>query len=157
MRGLCLSRKQLRTSNYATRCKLSCQLLKWNLSLGETQVPERKPVFDFEGFYRALDATRTSRNLTWKEVAEQARVNASTLARMPQGKRPDANGLAALSAWSSLNPAEFVSMAGSRAQGSESLARISQLLRDDERLSNESARALEEIVKAAYAQLARRT
>ena len=119
---------------------------------------EKKPVFDFEGFYRALDATRTSRNLTWKQVAEQARVHPSTLARMPQGKRPDADGLAALSAWSSLNPADFMtSQSGRRAAPSESLARISQLLRDDKRLSDESAKTLEEIVKAAYAQLAKRS
>ena len=119
---------------------------------------EEKPVFDFEGFYRALDATRASRRLTWKQVAQEARVHASTLARMPQGKRPDADGLAALSAWSSLNPADFVNTPpGNRAAGSESLARISQLLRDDERLSDESSKALEEIVKAAYAQFAKRS
>lgn len=118
---------------------------------------EKNKIFDFEGFYRALDATRTSRNLTWKQVAQQAHVHPSTLARMPQGKRPDADGLAALSAWSSLNPADFVAeTARSRPAGSESLARISQLLRDDERLSTESAKTLEEIVKAAYAQLAKR-
>jgi transcriptional regulator with XRE-family HTH domain len=121
-------------------------------------VSEKKPVFDFEGFYRALDATRTSRNLTWKQVGEETRVHPSTLARMPQGKRPDADGLASLSAWSSLNPADFVpAPAGSRPAGSESLARISQLLRDDERLSDASAKALEEIVKAAYMQLAKRS
>jgi transcriptional regulator with XRE-family HTH domain len=120
-------------------------------------VSEQKPIFDFEGFYRALDATRASRRLTWKQVAQQARVHPSTLARMPQGKRPDADGLAALAAWSSLNPADFVTTpAGNRRVGSESLARISQLLRDDERLSDEGAKALEEIVKAAYAQLAKR-
>jgi transcriptional regulator with XRE-family HTH domain len=121
-------------------------------------VSEKRPVFDFEGFYRALDATRASRNLTWKQVGAEARVHPSTLARMAQGKRPDADGLAALAAWSSLNPADFVTPAREqRTQGSESLARISQLLRRDERLSNEGAKALEEIVKAAYAQLANRS
>lgn len=119
---------------------------------------DQRPIFDFEGFYRALDATRASRRLTWKQVAHEAKVHPSTLARMPQGKRPDADGLAALSAWSSLNPADFVTTPpGTRPETSEALARISQLLRDDERLSDESAKALEEIVKAAYAQLAKRT
>jgi len=32
----------------------------------------------------------------------------STLARMSQNKRPDADGLAALSFWAELNPADFV-------------------------------------------------
>ncbi len=113
--------------------------------------------FDFEGFYRALDATRESRGLNWKQVSEESSVHPSTLARMAQSKRPDADGLANLAAWSGLNPAEFVFGARSpRNRSSESLARISQLLREDHRLSESSAKALEEIVRAAYAQLAKK-
>jgi len=123
---------------------------------GEELVAVEREKFDFEGFYRALDATRGSRGLTWKQVAEATSVHASTLARMAQGKRPDADGLASLSAWSGINPAEFVSTATRRRRSSESLARISQLLREDQKLSPEGARALEEIVRAAYAQLSKR-
>jgi transcriptional regulator with XRE-family HTH domain len=136
----------------------SLSIAKMQSAPGVVQVSEAKPIFDFEGFYRALDATRASRNLTWKQVGLEAQVNPSTLARMSQGKRPDADGLAALAAWSSLNPADFVtSSRKQRTQQSESLARISQLLRQDERLSSEGAKALEEILKAAYAQLAKRS
>jgi transcriptional regulator with XRE-family HTH domain len=118
---------------------------------------DKPGVFDFGGFYRALDATRQSRGMNWKQVATETAVHPSTLARMSQDKRPDADGLAALAAWSGLNPAEFVAVQRAhRTRASESLARISQALRDDERLSESSARALEEIVRAAYAQLAKR-
>ncbi len=58
--------------------------------------------FDLEAFYAALNATRLSRQKTWKDVAEEADVNASTLSRMGQGAKPDVNGLASLLAWSNL-------------------------------------------------------
>ena len=45
--------------------------------------------FDAEGFYAALDAIRLGREISWKKVAENAKVSASTLTRMGQGKRPD--------------------------------------------------------------------
>lgn len=109
--------------------------------------------FDFEAFYRAIDLTREARGLNWKQVAEATHIHPSTLTRMGQNKRPDADGLASLSAWSGLNPADFV--AGRRGPG-EPLARISQVLRKDERLTGNNAKALEEIIRSAYAQLAKR-
>jgi transcriptional regulator with XRE-family HTH domain len=58
-----------------------------------------KEKFDNEGFFAALDAHRLAKRLTWKQVAEQSEVSASTLTRMAQGKRPDVDGLAALLKW----------------------------------------------------------
>src|SRR5215469_17646883 len=93
------------------------------------EVIDSENTFDFEGFYRALSATRESRQMTWKQVAEEASVGPSTLARMAQNRRPDADGLAFLAAWSGLNPADFVY--GAKAAQAEPLAQISQVLRDD--------------------------
>lgn len=115
---------------------------------------DQEPVFDFAGFYRALSATRESRSLTWKQVADEASVGASTLARMAQNRRPDADGLASLSAWSGLNPADFVY--GAKTPTPEPLAQISQALRNDARLERKDAEALEDIVRAAYARLLRK-
>ena len=64
--------------------------------------------FDSQGFYDALDATRRSRNLNWKQVAAKSGVSASTLTRMAQGRRPDVDGLAALASWSGLKADDFV-------------------------------------------------
>ena len=116
---------------------------------------DKEPFFDFEGFYKALDATRESRNLNWKQVAEEAAVGASTLARMSQNRRPDADGLASLAAWSGLNPGDFVLYAA-RASAPEPLAQISQALRGDPNLERKDAEALEDIVRAAYARLLRK-
>ena len=64
--------------------------------------------FDFEKFYQAVNAKRTERAASWRQVAREIGIGKSTLARMAQNKRPDADGLAALSFWAELNPADFV-------------------------------------------------
>jgi len=64
--------------------------------------------FEFEKFYQAVNAKRTARSASWRQVAREIGVGKSTLARMAQNKRPDADGLAALAFWAGLNPADFV-------------------------------------------------
>jgi hypothetical protein len=64
--------------------------------------------FDFERFYQAVNAKRTARSASWRQVAREVGIGKSTLARMSQNKRPDADGLATLSHWAQLNPADFV-------------------------------------------------
>jgi len=105
--------------------------------------------FDSQAFYRALEAAVTARRLTWKQVAGETGVSASTLTRMSQGRQPDAASLAALSAWAGLNPSDFV-QAAYKAPRSESIAQISTLLRSDPNLDVDSAEALEAIVRTAY-------
>lgn len=64
--------------------------------------------FDNEAFFSALNAERLSRHMTWKEVAQEAGIQPSTLTRMGDGKNPDVNGLAALLAWSGLKAEKFI-------------------------------------------------
>jgi len=64
--------------------------------------------FDFQRFYQAVNAKRTERAASWRQVAREIGIGKSTLARMAQNKRPDADGLAALSFWAEVNPADFV-------------------------------------------------
>ncbi|MBL6935769.1 MAG: helix-turn-helix transcriptional regulator [Alphaproteobacteria bacterium] len=105
--------------------------------------------FNAEGFYAALDGARQSKELTWKKVADQAGVAASTLTRMGQGKRPDIDGLAALASWSGLDVKSFYQPAVGDVQP-EPLAEISALLRADRNLSGESVKAMETMLKSAY-------
>lgn len=108
--------------------------------------------FENESFFRALDATRQSRQLNWREVAAQAGVSASTLTRMAQGKRPDVDSLAALVTWSGLNPGDYLINPEQQTER-ETLAAISTYLRADKELTPDSARAMEEIILAAYQRL----
>lgn len=112
--------------------------------------------FDLEGFYAALDAQRRARGLNWKTVASEAGVSASTLTRMAQGRRPDVDGLAALSAWAGLEPGNFIPDHDSSRERIEPLAAISVYLRRDPNLSPESARAVDQILKATYEQFRKR-
>lgn len=107
--------------------------------------------FDGESFFSALDGQRTARNLTWKKVAEQAKVPASTLTRMSQGRKPDVDSLSALCAWSGLKADKFMTTVSRKR--AEPLAEITTLFRADPNLSKEGAMALEAIIKTAYEQL----
>lgn len=106
--------------------------------------------FDTEAFYRALDAQRAARGITWKQVAAESKVAASTLTRMAQGRRPDVDGLAALSAWSGLKADDFVRAREGTRGTPETLAMISTHLRADPHLSREGADMLDAVIKAAY-------
>ncbi len=108
--------------------------------------------FNGDAFYRALETTVTARSTTWKQVATETGVSASTLTRMAQGRRPDAGSLAALSAWAGLNPSDFVD-APYKGVRPEAISQISTLLRTDPNLDAQSAEAVEAIVKAAYERL----
>ena len=105
--------------------------------------------FDGGGFFAALDAERQARQLTWKQVAEECGISASTLTRMSQGKRPDVDGLAAMVAWSGLEMDQFVRSTSAKEEP-EPLAVISSCLHSDPRLNEEAAVALDQMVKAAY-------
>lgn len=105
--------------------------------------------FDGGAFFAALDAERQARQCTWKRVAEESGVTASTLTRMSQGRHPDVNGLAALAAWSGLNMDLFVRSAAVKEEP-EPLAVISSCFHSDPRLNEEAAVALDQMVKAAY-------
>ena len=113
----------------------------------------RTASFDGDAFFAALDAERQARRCSWKQVAEECGISASTLTRMSQGKRPDVDGLAALVAWSGLEVDRFVRNAPLKEEP-EPLAVISSCLHSDPRLNEEAAVALDQMVKAAYGSMA---
>jgi hypothetical protein len=92
----------------------------------------RNMKFDFEKFYQAVNAKRTERAASWRQVAREIGIGKSTLARMAQNKRPDADGLAALSFWAEINPADFV-----RPDSTPSMHR--EISDDDSRIPNGAA------------------
>src|SRR5437660_420004 len=83
-----------------------------------------------------FDATRRARGITWRQIALEAGITASTLTRMAQGKRPDVDSLAALTAWSGLKADNFVRSEDGEAVVAEPLAMISTYLRSDPNLTS---------------------
>lgn len=57
------------------------------------------PRFDSAALYRALDAQRTARRLTWAQVAAETGVSASTLRATQKGGRLEVDGMLAMVAW----------------------------------------------------------
>lgn len=108
--------------------------------------------FDGDAFFRALERVVSERKQSWKQVADDTGVSASTLTRMAQGRRPDAGSLAALAAWAGINPTDFVE-APYKSQRPSALTQISSLLRSDPHLDAASAEAVDAIVRAAYERL----
>lgn len=115
---------------------------------------ERMGQFDAGAFHAALDGQRQSRGITWKKVAEESEVSASTLTRMAQGRRPDVDSLARLTTWSGLKADDFI--VGKRNDGGpqpDPLAQITALLRADANLSQDAATAIEAAIKTLYERL----
>jgi transcriptional regulator with XRE-family HTH domain len=105
--------------------------------------------FDTEAFYAALDGQRQGRRVTWKQVAAESGVSASTLTRMAQGRRPDLEGLAKLCAWSGLSADDFIKKTGSITEP-ETLAKIATYLRADPHLEPDTADMLDQLIRTAY-------
>ena len=59
--------------------------------------------FDWDGFCYDLNTARLNRCLTWKEVAQQSRVPASSLTRLMQGKDLSVDNLTRLLVWAGLS------------------------------------------------------
>jgi transcriptional regulator with XRE-family HTH domain len=109
--------------------------------------------FDVSALYSALDSERMARNLNWKEVSAESGVSASTLTRLSQGRRPDVDSLAALTAWLGIPADRFMTPRPRTCGTGSPLTQISIIIRDDPDLNPDAATALEELVKATYARL----
>lgn len=105
--------------------------------------------FNAEAFYEALNRARDQKGLTWRSLAGDAGVSPSTLTRMKQGKRPDVDSMAALARWARLDVDDFID-GPDQTDEVDVLPRIGALLRADPHLSAASARAIEEVIAAAY-------
>jgi transcriptional regulator with XRE-family HTH domain len=108
-----------------------------------------KVKFDNDSFYAALDAHRAAKKITWRQVAAETGVSASTLTRMAQGRLPDVAGLARLCAWSGLNANDFI-RSRKTAKEPETLAKISTYLRADPNLEPETAEMLDKLIRSTY-------
>lgn len=113
----------------------------------------------------AVRRRREERNLSLRDVAQETGVSASTLSRIENGAgKPDADNIARLAAWLDM-PIERVMHHGSRNPDDpkpvvyyphESTPEVVEAhLRADRQLTPETAKALSELFRVAYAQFSR--
>lgn len=58
---------------------------------------------DVEELHRRLDVRRQQQRLSWRQLAARLDLSASTLSRLADGKRPDADALVSLLVWLDLD------------------------------------------------------
>ena len=114
----------------------------------------RRRSFDVSALHAALDSERRSRDLAWKDVAEESGVSASTFSRLSQGRQPDVNSLTLLTRWLGMPADRFMKIGQIGQFGAASpLAQITSILHGDPNLSPEATIALEELIRATYSRL----
>lgn len=111
--------------------------------------------FDGDKFVATLDDTRQARRLTWRKVADEAGVSASTLTRLSQGKRPDVDSLGALAHWAGVETDAFFKT-HKPPRVTEPLAQAIGYLRADPSLGKDGVNALEAILRVTYEQFSRK-
>lgn len=108
---------------------------------------------DVAALYAALDQKREAKHMSWRDLAGELQVSASTFSRMLQGGRPDIDTFAALLRWLGMTAEDFTRPSNEHAQPAEPLAMISSHLRARKDVREEDVEAFEDIMMAAYRRL----
>jgi len=108
--------------------------------------------FDVTALHAAIDARRRYRGLTWRQVAGELGIAASTLTRMARGGRTEADGVVTMLDWLGLPAETFLRTPGSGSRP-DLMTQLSNLFRARRELPSESVAGLESIVRAAYERL----
>ena len=129
---------------------IDCLALRFRPFMSSCRLPDGRAHlangFNVSAFYEVLAAIMASRETTWRLLARETGIPAGTLRRLGQGRCPDATALATVSAWASLNPADYVVPRN----GTATVVAIAAVLRSDPNLGPAAARDLETIVYLAY-------
>jgi transcriptional regulator with XRE-family HTH domain len=108
-----------------------------------------KKVLQLEALVAALDSERQAKEISWRQLASEAGVSASTLTRMQQGKSPDVNTFSALTTWLNIPAEHFYAESGAAPTQNDPMALVSTLLRSNKKMSPKAVKALTELVNAA--------
>ena len=104
--------------------------------------------FDRAAFFATLDATRISRGLSWRQVADETGISASTFTRLGNGHAPELDAFGVLCAWLSITPTSFFGFGVMGASAGP--ARWVSEIHSDPALSPTARVALGKVVVGAY-------
>lgn len=114
----------------------------------------RKAQIDWSALFSALDTKRAAEDKSWREVASEIGISPSTLTRLAQGRHPDADTFVTLTRWLGLSAERFIQ--GQELPEEQTVEVIATYLRADKSLKPKTARAIENVLRAAYDTLADR-
>lgn len=106
---------------------------------------------DVQGLHAALDAERTARDWSWRQLAKEIGVSPSLLSRLGNELRPDADGFATLVRWLNMPAEQFmVDTNGERETQPEPdlVTQLAPLLRARQDLDKRDVAYLEEVIRA---------
>ncbi|MEU7890728.1 helix-turn-helix transcriptional regulator [Microbispora bryophytorum] len=106
---------------------------------------------DVKALHAALDAARIEKDLSWRQLAKEIGVSASTISRMANGLKPDVTAFAAMTTWLRMPAETFYVTSTPRAQGEEPelVASLVPHLRARRDLTESDVAYLEEVIGAA--------
>jgi transcriptional regulator with XRE-family HTH domain len=109
---------------------------------------------DVTSLHGALDRARASKDLSWRELARQIGVSASTMSRLAQGQNPDINAFARMVRWLNVQAEAFIVEDGRpvNAPGEEEpelVAQLAPLLRARKDLGERDVQLLEDLISSA--------
>lgn len=106
---------------------------------------------DTTGLYAALDAERTARGWSWRQLAKEIGTSPSLLSRLGNEQRPDADGFATLVRWLKMPAEAFMIDADSQTVSQSEpdlVTQLAPLLRARQDLDDKDVAYLEEVIRA---------
>lgn len=107
-----------------------------------------KQTFDRAAFFATLDATRISHGLSWRQVADETGISASTFTRLGQGHAPELDVFGTLCGWLGITPTDFFDYGEVR--GSTWLAKFVSEIHIDDALSPAAREAISKVMVGVY-------
>lgn len=105
---------------------------------------------DVKSLHAALDAAREQKALSWRQLATEIGVSASTISRMANGLKPDVTAFAAMTTWLRMPAEDFYVGTGEPSNEEPDLvAQLVPLLRARKDLNTSDVAYLEEVIGAA--------
>ena len=102
--------------------------------------------------YAALDGARKSKNLSWRQLAGEVGCSPSTMTRLANGYRPDADAFMSLTQWLKMPAERFWMSEDDQTDGEsqpELLAEVGALLRNRKDMGDEERQKLQNVLEAA--------
>jgi transcriptional regulator with XRE-family HTH domain len=125
------------------------------LEMSSNDQNEREPMdafpsVDVRALHAALDAARTEKKISWRQLAKELDVSASTISRMANGLKPDVTAFAAMTSWLHMKAEDFYRNTEDRpAEEPELVAALAPLLRARTDLTEKDVEYLEDMIGAA--------